>query len=223
MRGRDRARPVAGRSARRPRSSHGPKRGQFAGLGDIAELAASFALELPPPVAALLKGKIVDQAADAGKLSKQDILLRGWGKLVSKAANDHSANLAVGLTVHNLSDNADIRRGRHVVYDLHTHLVFVTKYRRDALSELAICDLRTIFTKVCKDFEAACCVNGGQRSMRATRTVCSGPHPTASRHAQGLPCRHSPNTSNPSGNHPMAPLAYLPGLNPGVSREGPDD
>ena len=106
MRGRDRARPVAGKSARRPRSSHGPKRGQFAGLGDIAELAASFALELPPPVAALLKGKIVDQAADAGKLSKQDILLRGWGKLVSKAANDHSANLAVGLTVHNLSDNA---------------------------------------------------------------------------------------------------------------------
>jgi len=33
----------------------GPKRGQFAGLGDIAELAASFALELPPPVATLLK------------------------------------------------------------------------------------------------------------------------------------------------------------------------
>jgi putative transposase len=56
--------------------------------------------------------------------------------------------------VHNLSDNADIRRGRHVVYDLHAHLVFVTKYRRDALSELAIRDQRTIFTKVCKDFEA---------------------------------------------------------------------
>ena len=149
--------------------------------------------------------------------------MRGWGKLVSKAANDHSANLAVGLTVHNLSDNADIRRGRHVVYDLHTHLVFVTKYRRDALSELAICDLRTIFTKVCKDFEAACCVNGGQRSMRATRTVCSGPHPTASRHAPGRPCRHSQNTSNPSGNHHPGPLAYLPGLNAGVSREEPDE
>ena len=33
-------------------------------------------------------------------------------------------------------------------------MVFVTKYRRDVLSELAIRDLRTIFSKVCKDFEA---------------------------------------------------------------------
>jgi len=53
-----------------------------------------------------------------------------------------------------MSDNADIRKGRHVVYALHAHLVFVTKYRKDALSELAIRDLRAIFAKVCKDFEA---------------------------------------------------------------------
>jgi len=52
-----------------------------------------------------------------------------------------------------MSKNADIRRGRHVVYALHAHLVFVTKYRRNALSELAIRDLRAIFAKVCKDFE----------------------------------------------------------------------
>jgi putative transposase len=53
-----------------------------------------------------------------------------------------------------MSGNADIRRGRHVVYALHAHLVFVTKYRRDALSALAIGDLARIFAKVCKDFEA---------------------------------------------------------------------
>jgi putative transposase len=53
-----------------------------------------------------------------------------------------------------MAENADIRKGRHVVYALHAHLVFVTKHRRDALSELAIRDLRTIFAKVCKDFEA---------------------------------------------------------------------
>jgi hypothetical protein len=33
-------------------------------------------------------------------------------------------------------------------------LVFVTKYRRDALSEPALRDLSRIFAKVCKDFEA---------------------------------------------------------------------
>jgi putative transposase len=48
----------------------------------------------------------------------------------------------------------DIRRGRHVVYALHAHLVFVTKFRRDVLSELAIRDLKTIFARVCHDFEA---------------------------------------------------------------------
>lgn len=48
----------------------------------------------------------------------------------------------------------EFRTGRHCVFALHVHLVFVTKYRRDVLSELAIRDLRAIFAKVCKDFEA---------------------------------------------------------------------
>lgn len=48
----------------------------------------------------------------------------------------------------------EIRRGRHVVFALHAHLVFVTKYRRDVLSALAIHDLRGIFAKVCRDFGA---------------------------------------------------------------------
>ena len=46
------------------------------------------------------------------------------------------------------------RTGRHCVFALHVHLVFVTKYRRDVLSELAIRDLSVIFAKVCKDFKA---------------------------------------------------------------------
>lgn len=48
----------------------------------------------------------------------------------------------------------DYRSGRHCVFALHVHLVFVTKYRRDVLSEPAIRDLREIFSKVCRDFEA---------------------------------------------------------------------
>lgn len=47
-----------------------------------------------------------------------------------------------------------IETGRHCVFSLNAHLVFVTKYRRDVLSEVAILDLREIFTKVCRDFDA---------------------------------------------------------------------
>jgi putative transposase len=48
----------------------------------------------------------------------------------------------------------DIRTGRHVIYSIHAHLVFVTKYRRDVLSQPAIEDLAAIFAKVCRDFGA---------------------------------------------------------------------
>lgn len=48
----------------------------------------------------------------------------------------------------------DFRTGRHCVFALHIHLVFVTKYRRDVLSEFAIRDLSAIFDKVCRDFDA---------------------------------------------------------------------
>lgn len=46
------------------------------------------------------------------------------------------------------------RTGRHCVFALHVHLVFVTKYRRNVLSELAIGDLTIIFSRVCTDFNA---------------------------------------------------------------------
>lgn len=37
---------------------------------------------------------------------------------------------------------------------MHVHLVFVTKYRRRVLTKAMFEDLRTIFSKVCDDFEA---------------------------------------------------------------------
>lgn len=132
----------------------GAQSGQFARLRDVIELAPRLALVMSPPVPALLKSQIVDQSANASELPEHDFLFGCRNQLVAKAAKDHSANIAVGPTERNMPDNADIRKGRHVVYALHAHLVFVTKYRKDALSELAIRDLRTIFAKVCKDFEA---------------------------------------------------------------------
>lgn len=48
----------------------------------------------------------------------------------------------------------DIRTGRHCVFNMHVHLVFLTKYRRGVFTKQIIDDLRTLFEKVCTDFEA---------------------------------------------------------------------
>lgn len=48
----------------------------------------------------------------------------------------------------------EVRTGRHCVFMLHVHLVFVTKYRRGVFTKEVIEDLRGIFMKVCTDFEA---------------------------------------------------------------------
>jgi putative transposase len=53
-----------------------------------------------------------------------------------------------------MSNNKQTRTGRHCVFNLHVHLVFVTKYRRSVFDADAIERLRTMFTKVCADFEA---------------------------------------------------------------------
>ena len=48
----------------------------------------------------------------------------------------------------------EIRTGRHCVFLLHAHLVFVTKYRRGVFTNEILEALRPIFADVCKDFEA---------------------------------------------------------------------
>ncbi|MFM5063539.1 IS200/IS605 family transposase, partial [Aeromonas veronii] len=48
----------------------------------------------------------------------------------------------------------DIRTGRHCVFSMHVHLVFVTKYRRRVFDNAAIDRLRELFSKICADFEA---------------------------------------------------------------------
>lgn len=53
-----------------------------------------------------------------------------------------------------MKNNQDIRHGRHCVFNLHVHLVFVTKYRRGVFTKEVLDDLRGIFTEVCTSFEA---------------------------------------------------------------------
>ncbi len=48
----------------------------------------------------------------------------------------------------------DIRTGRHCVFMLHVHLVFVTRYRRGVFTKEILDELQIIFSGVCKDFEA---------------------------------------------------------------------
>jgi putative transposase len=53
-----------------------------------------------------------------------------------------------------MAKSKDLRHGRHCVFAMHVHLVFVSKYRRCILDGEAIEKLRHIFFKVCTDFEA---------------------------------------------------------------------
>ena len=53
-----------------------------------------------------------------------------------------------------MEDVNSIRTGRHFVFMLHVHLVFVTKYRRGVFTKEVLEDLQDIFSDVCKDFAA---------------------------------------------------------------------
>lgn len=48
----------------------------------------------------------------------------------------------------------DIGHGRHCVFLMHVHLVFVTKYRRGVFTKIILDDLEEIFSSICQDFEA---------------------------------------------------------------------
>ncbi len=53
-----------------------------------------------------------------------------------------------------MNSQDDIRHGRHCVFNLHVHLVFVARYRRNVFTKAILSDMEKIFAKVCKDFEA---------------------------------------------------------------------
>ncbi|WP_327080273.1 IS200/IS605 family transposase [Polaromonas sp. CG_9.5] len=53
-----------------------------------------------------------------------------------------------------MRNNTDIRHGRHCVFLMHVHLVFVTKYRREVFTKEILNDLHVIFAQTCLDFEA---------------------------------------------------------------------
>src|SRR3989304_2807576 len=50
--------------------------------------------------------------------------------------------------------NNNIRHGRHCIFVMHVHLVFVTMHRHGVFTKKILDDLRIIFADVCTDFEA---------------------------------------------------------------------
>ncbi|WP_342120054.1 IS200/IS605 family transposase [Pseudoduganella sp. OTU4001] len=53
-----------------------------------------------------------------------------------------------------MSTSSELLHGRHCVFMMHVHLVFVTKHRRNVFTREILDDLRLIFSDVCIDFEA---------------------------------------------------------------------
>ena len=48
--------------------------------------------------------------------------------------------------------SSDFRAGRHVVYNLNAHLVFVPKYRKRVISARVFAVLKPVWETVCQDF-----------------------------------------------------------------------
>jgi putative transposase len=62
-----------------------------------------------------------------------------------------------------MKKSTEVRHGRHCVFNLHVHLVFVTKYRKCAFSKAVLDELHDIFASVCKDFESTLVQFEGER------------------------------------------------------------
>lgn len=53
-----------------------------------------------------------------------------------------------------MKKETEIRHGRHCVFNMHVHLVFVAKYRRDVFTKAMLETMHEVFKRVCLDFEA---------------------------------------------------------------------
>ena len=51
-----------------------------------------------------------------------------------------------------MTSTSEYRTGRHCVFNMHCHLVFVTKYRFSVLERYMFPTLELLFRKVCEDF-----------------------------------------------------------------------
>jgi len=62
-----------------------------------------------------------------------------------------------------MKHSTHIRTGRHCVFNLHAHLVFVTKYRRNVFTKKSLNVLAIIFEETCQKLEASLVEFDGER------------------------------------------------------------
>ncbi len=60
--------------------------------------------------------------------------------------------LHIGYNI-DMTDATQIRTGRHCVFLIHAHLVFVTKYRKKVFNKTQLMTLKQLFEKTCSQFE----------------------------------------------------------------------
>lgn len=53
-----------------------------------------------------------------------------------------------------MSVSQEVRTGRHCVFNMHVHLVFVAKYRKGVFTKAMLDSMREVFERVCIDFES---------------------------------------------------------------------
>ena len=71
-------------------------------------------------------------------------------------------------------EKTNVFHGRHCVYNLHVHLVFVVKYRRKVFTSAILKELREIFFFVCSRFEAKLVkFNGEEASGHLSSKSCN--------------------------------------------------
>jgi putative transposase len=67
------------------------------------------------------------------------------------------------IILWSMTKENDIRRGRHCIFLMHVHLVFITRYRRNVFDQNAIEKLRGYFASVCADFDIELVEMEGER------------------------------------------------------------
>lgn len=53
-----------------------------------------------------------------------------------------------------MTKTSEIRTGRHCVFNMHVHLVFVTKYRKKVFTKAVLDTVGDLFEKICIDFDS---------------------------------------------------------------------
>ena len=62
-----------------------------------------------------------------------------------------------------MNNSNTIRHDKHCIFNLHVHLVFVTKYRKAIFTREMISTLKNLFEQVCQDFESSLIEMEGER------------------------------------------------------------